>query len=170
MIPRKTILTFASLLLAFSLLLSLPLLGQAFRFAVPALQMTDNTVWCATNNCLTSLGGTMAEIKAGYDGTVYGLTSASALYSYTVAGGWVESASGLQTAGGYSLSHISAASASQVLALSSVSTGNNVFVLNSAGTAWGALSRRLSVAEIGVDGSIWGMDSNGLIWSYVSGV
>jgi len=133
--------------------------------------MTDNTVWCATNNCLTALGGTMAEIKAGYDGTLYGLTSTGALYTFTVAAGWVEAPSALQTAGGKSLAHISVANASEVMALSSAaSPANNVFVLDSGGTAWTELSRRLSVAEIGADGSIWGMDSSNVIWSYVNGV
>jgi hypothetical protein len=163
----------AALLLPLPLLalLSLPLTAQDFRAAFPSLQMTDNTVWCATNNCLTALGGTMAEIKAGYDGTLYGLTSAGALYTFTVAAGWVEAPSALQTAGGKSLTHISVANASEVMALSSAaSPANNVFVLNSGGTAWTALSKWLSVAEIGVDGSIWGMDSSNVIWSYVNGV
>jgi hypothetical protein len=41
----------APLLLARPLLalLSMPLTAQDFRDAFPSLQMTDNTVWCATN-------------------------------------------------------------------------------------------------------------------------
>lgn len=154
-----------------ALLLHLPLAAQDFRNGFVSLQMTDNTVWCATNNCLTALGGTMAEIKSGSDGTLYGLTSASALYTFTVAAGWVEAPSALQTAGGKSLTHISVGMASAVLALSSAaSPANNVFVLNSGGTGWTALSRRLSVAEIGSDGSIWGIDSSGYVWCYINGV
>jgi Tectonin domain len=113
----------------------------------------------------------MGEIKAGYDGTLYGLTSAGDLYTFTVAAGWVEAPSALQTAGGKSLTHISVGNASEVLALSSAaSPANNVFVLNSGGTAWTALSRRLSAAEIGSDGSIWGLDSSGYVWCYINGV
>lgn len=159
-------------LLLATLLLPLPLLAQDPNYRTTNIsgQMSDNTVWCATHNCLTPLGGTMSEIKAGYDGTLYGLNSAGALYTYTAASGWVEAPSALQTGGGNSLAHISVASASQVLALSSAaSPANNVFVLNSGGTAWTGLSQRLSTAEIGADGSIWGTDSNALIWSYVSG-
>jgi hypothetical protein len=110
----------------------------------------------------------VSELKAGADGTLYGLNPSAILYNYTVASGWVEAPSALQTAGGNGLTHISVASASQVLALSS-SASNNVFVLNSSGTAWIALNRRLSTAEIGPDGSIWGMDSSGAIWCYISG-
>ena len=47
-----------------ALLLSLPLFGQRVTLT-PGLALVDNTAWCATNNCLTSLGGSMAEIKAG---------------------------------------------------------------------------------------------------------
>jgi virginiamycin B lyase len=162
---KKAILLVASLL-------PLQLLAQDpnYRTSVPTIQMSDNTVWCATNNCLTPLGGNMSEIKAGADGTMYGLGASGGLYTYTAVSGWVDAPSALQTAGGNSITHISVASASQVLALSSAaSPANNVFVLDPQGTSWTALSERLSTAEIGADGSIWGIDSKAAIWSYIRG-
>jgi hypothetical protein len=114
-------------------------------------------------------GPSLVEIKAGADGSVYGLTSNALLYTWTLAAGWVEAPSALQTAGGRSLSHISMASAGNVMALTGAAS-NNVFVLDSAGTGWTGLSgETLSQAEIGPDGSVWGMTAAGAIWCYSSG-
>jgi hypothetical protein len=138
------------------LLLSAPGFGQYTW--IPRYGFADNTAWCATNNCLTSIGGVMAETKAGIDGTVYGLQASGVLYTYTAAKGWVEAPSALQTAGGLPLMHISVGSSSQVLALNTAAwPGNNVYVINSGGTAWQSLSGTLSFAEVGADGSIWGV-------------
>ncbi len=144
--------------------------------------MIDNTTaYCGTHNCLTPIGGTLAlsEIKAGPDGTVYGLTSAHALYTYTQPTGWVLAPAALQSPGGGSITHISVESASQVLGLNNAAApAANVYVLDSAGTAWAALTGAptLAVAEIGSDGSIWGLTSgnviynfNGSVWTQVSG-
>ena len=120
----------------------------------PTLGLADNTAWCATNNCLTSIAGITVETKAGIDGTIYGLNSAHQLFTYAPNAGWVLVPSALQSAGGYPLMHISVGSASQVLALNA-STGSNVYVLNSAGTAWQLLGGWLSMAEIGADGILW---------------
>jgi hypothetical protein len=133
------------------------------------MALADNTTWCAAQSCLTSNGGVTAETKAAADGTIYGLNSAHVLFTYTLAQGWVDAPSALQTAGGNAILHISVASASQVLALSAASSpANNVFVLNSAGTAWKTLATAewLSVAELGPDGSIWGFNASGQIYDW----
>jgi len=130
----------------------------------PNMSLADNTAWCATGNCLTSIGGTMAETKAGYDGTIYGLSASGVLSTYTPATGWVQAASGLQTAGGQPLMHISVSSQSEMLALSTAaSPDNNVYVLNAADTAWQALAQpeNFTRAEIGSDGEIWGINAKG---------
>jgi hypothetical protein len=153
-------------MIGFFFLLSLPLFGQ-YTFTTPTISLADNTPFCATISCLTSIGGTTAETKAGFDGTIYGLTGSGfgsgGLFRYTVASGWVQAPAALQTAGGYPLIHISVGSASQVLALSAAAyPHNNVYVLNSAGTARQPLSQSgwLSLAEIGPDGSVWGINLN----------
>jgi tectonin-like protein len=141
-------------------------MAQASYNWTPSVGLADNTAWCASNNCLTSIGGIVAEIKAGVDGTIYGLTAGHVLYTWTRASGWVESPSALQTAGGYPLMHISVGSASEVLALNT-STGSDVYLLNPAGTAWQLLGGGLSMAEIGADGSIWGINlENSTIYTW----
>ncbi len=172
----KLFATYAAVLL----LLCAPLLGQNVFTWTPTPTLIDNTNYCVNHNCLTPIGGSpalaLSEIKAGPDRTVYGLTGAHALYTYTQPTGWVLAPSALQTAGGNPITHISVGLASQVLALNNA-TGN-VYVLNSAGTAWAAVagSPTLTVAEIAADGSIWGMTSagtiynwNGSAWTQISG-
>jgi len=122
----------AARLLVTILLLSLPLFGQYGWTATVSL--ADNTAWCATGNCLTSIGGVTVETKAGVDGTIYGLNSAGVIFTYTQAAGWAEAASALQKAGGLAIEHISVGSAANVLAQTSGS--NNVYILNSGKTAW----------------------------------
>jgi hypothetical protein len=156
----------AARLLAVILLLSLPLFGQYSW--TPAISFADNTAWCATGNCLTSIGGVTVETKAGVDGTIYGLNGAGAVFTYTHAAGWVEAASALQKAGGLAIEHISVGSATNVLAQTSGS--NNVYILNSAKTAWTLLAGggTCTDAEIGADGDIWCL-SSGAIFHWVSG-
>jgi hypothetical protein len=162
----KLFATYAAVLL----LLCAPLLGQNAFTWTPTPTLIDNTNYCVNHNCLTPIGGSpalaLSEIKAGPDRTVYGLTGAHALYTYTQPTGWVLAPSALQTAGGNPITHISVGLASQVLALNNA-TGN-VYVLNSAGTAWAAVagSPTLTVAEIAADGSIWGMTSAGTIYNW----
>lgn len=132
-----------------------------------------------------ALNTNTVELKAGVDGTVWGLRPGSnirypsnkSIYTYTPAAGWVYAATGLQTAGGNSISHISVGNGSQVLALTTA-TSNNVFVLNSAKTGWNQLgSIWLSTAEIGADGDVWGINfttstiyhRNGTSWQSVAG-
>ncbi|HXC42330.1 MAG TPA: tectonin domain-containing protein [Candidatus Dormibacteraeota bacterium] len=147
-------------------MLSLPLFGQYGWNATVTL--ADNTTWCATGNCLTSIGGVTVETKAGVDGTIYGLNSAGAVFTYTHAAGWVEAASALQKAGGLAIEHISVGSAANVLAQTTGS--NNVYILNSAKTAWTLLAGggTCADAEIGADGDIWCLAS-GDIFHWVSG-
>ena len=163
------------------LLLCAPLFGQNAFTWTPTISLINNT-YCGgtTINCLTPIGGTLAlsEIKAGLDRRVYGLASANALYTYTQPTGWVLAPAALQSPGGGSITHISVGLASQVLALNNAAApAANVYVLNAAGTAWVALasSPNLAVAEIGPDGSIWGIGNsliynwNGSAWTQVSG-
>lgn len=89
----------AARLLVATLFLSLPLFGQYGWNATVTL--ADNTAWCATGNCLTSIGGVTVETKAGVDGTIYGLNSAGVIFTYTQAAGWVEAASALQKPGAW---------------------------------------------------------------------
>jgi len=156
----------AARLLVVTLLLSLPLFGQYGWNATVTL--ADNTTWCATGNCLTSIGGVTVETKAGVDGTIYGLNSAGAVFTYTHAAGWAEAASALQKAGGLAIEHISVGSAANVLAQTTGS--NNVYILNSAKTAWTLLAGggTCADAEIGADGDIWCLAS-GDIFHWVSG-
>jgi hypothetical protein len=173
---RKRV-TMKNLLVAFTAvivvsLLSPPLFGQYTMTAW--FNIVDNTPWCngTSFQCLTSIGGVMTEIKAGADGTIYGLNSSHVLYTYTHAAGWVQAAAALQSPGGGSIVHISVGGKSQVMALSNILVGANVYVLNGAGTGWTALgAKRLSAsaAEIGSDGTVWGMNSSGLGWAYVNG-
>ncbi len=174
---KRSLLAFTAALL----LLCAPLFGQNSFTWTPTLTLIDSTSHCGTHNCLTPIGGTLAlsEIKAGPDRTVYGLTSANALYTYTQPTGWVLAPTALQSPGGGSITHISVGLASQVLALNNAAApAANVYVLDSAGTAWAALTGAptLAVAEIGSDGSIWGLTSgnviynfNGSVWTQVSG-
>ena len=146
----------AGLLFA-ALLPSLPLVGQTLT---PSLALVDNTTWCATNNCLTPIPGTpstLTEIKVGGDGTIYSLDGA---VPYTfAAGAWSKVSSALQSAGGYPIIHLSVARASKVLAVNAApSPTPNVYVLDSAGTAWQQLPTGwMSTAEIGSDGTVWGI-------------
>ncbi len=151
-------------ILVATLLLSMPAFAS-YTFTQKQ-SLADNTGWCGTNNCLTSIGGVTAETKAGADGAIYGLTSSHVLYTYTRTGGWVVAASVLQSAGGYPIMHISVGSASSVLALSTAPS-SNVYVLNAAHTAWQSLTGWLSFAEIGADGSLWGVNlTNSTIYSW----
>src|ERR1700731_2865999 len=136
-----------------------------------SFSLADNTPYCATINCLTSLGGNVTEIKAGIDGTIYGLNSNHVLYAYTEASGWVESAATLQTAGGQAILHISVGSASKVIAQTAI-TGANIYVLNSAGTAWSSLSGGgiCTDTEISADGDLWCIDMSGTVpFHYIKG-
>lgn len=144
----------ATFLLFITVLLPLQLFAS-YTFSPTQISLVDNTPNCATINCLVSIGGTSAEVKAGYDGTIYGLAAAGVLYTYTPANGWVEAPTALQTANGQIITHISVASSSQVLVLNS---NNFPFVLNAAGTAWTALTQRaFYTAEIGADGTACGI-------------
>jgi hypothetical protein len=159
----------ATVLLAAALLLSLPLFGQTVSYT---LALTDNTAWCATGNCLTALPttpGTLTEIKTGYDGTTYVLDAALP-YTLSPARVWTKVPTALQTAGGYPITHISVGSKAQVMALNSAAyPAYNVYVLNSAGTAWQAQTGWLSNAEIGADGTIVGTGSDGNTWADIGG-
>jgi len=173
----KPFATYAAVLL----LLCAPLFGQNAFTWTPTISLINNT-YCGgtTINCLTPIGGTLAlsELKAGPDRTVYGLTSANALYTYTQPTGWVLAPAGLQSPGGGSITHISVGMASQVLALNNAAAPTaNVYVLDSTGTVWVALagSPNLAVAEISADSGIWGIGNsliynwNGSAWTQVSG-
>jgi len=251
--------TAAIVTLVIAILLCAPLYGQYTM--TPTFSLADNTPYChgTSYSCLTSIGGVMTEIKAGVDGTIYGLNSSHVLYTYThvntasvpitaasetgtsatvtlpafptirvtigqfvnvtgmtpsgyncascpitgvttnfggqatsityaanssglgagsygrvygIASAWVQAAANLQKPGGLSIVHISVGSQSQVMALSSAaSPTSNVYVLDAAGTGWTALSAWLSpnAAEIGSDGTVWGMNSGGTGWAYING-
>ncbi len=160
-------------LLALALLLALPLLGQDRGQRSPVVN--DNM------NCRAPVGavtGGSAGTWAAPDGTLYSLNSAHILFAYTKETGWARSSPALQSAGGYPLMHVSVGSASQVLALSTAAPpSNNLYVLNSTGTAWRPLSAPiwLALAEIGADGSIWGISAKqiynwtGSAWTAVPG-
>ncbi|MGB7601301.1 MAG: hypothetical protein WBM24_13400 [Candidatus Sulfotelmatobacter sp.] len=127
----------------------------------PSLSLVDNTSWCTANNCLTSIGGDTVETKVGVDGTIYGMAT-TGLYTYTVAAGWVLTPTALQSPGDWSIHHISVGSKANVLALSVAPYPTpNVYVLNSAGTAWQPVGGGLwaYTAEIGPDGSIFAIGS-----------
>lgn len=163
LLTRGSVVRKLALCLLIALLVSV---AQASYNWTPTLGLADNTAWCATNNCLTSIAGITVETKAGIDGTIYGLNSAHQLFTYTANAGWVLAPSALQSAGGYPLMHISVGIASKVLALNT-STGSNIYVLNSAGTAWQLLGGWLSMAEIGADGTIWGINlENSTIYTW----
>lgn len=122
--------------------------------------MVDNTTWCERNNCLTSIGGDLAEVKAAADGTVYGLTSAGVLQQWTQSGGWVNAPSSLQSPGGNKITHISVGSATEVLALTNAPyPDENIYTLVSG--AWQppstdpTLAGNLTTAEIAADGSMF---------------
>ena len=170
---KRSLLAFTAALL----LLCAPLFGQNSFTWTPTLTLIDSTSYCGTHNCLTPIGGTLAlsEIEAGPDRTVYGLTSANALYTYTQPTGWVLAPTALQSPGGGSITHISVGMASQVLALNNAAAPTaNVYVLD---TVWVALagSPNLAVAEISADSGIWGIGNsliynwNGSAWTQVSG-
>ena len=138
----------------------------------PSISLVDNTVWCESNNCYTSIGGSVNVVSAGIDGTVYGIDDTSGsrlLSSWTRSAGWVEAASGLQM-GGNSLSVISAASATQAVMITTAAyPAANVYVLNSSGTGWtGPIGtwwcQRISMSA---DGTIIcvGGDSNPYRWT-----
>jgi hypothetical protein len=158
------------------LLLSLPLFGQYVNTLTAG--WTDNTPNCTSINCLTPISGIVAEIKAGADGTIWGLTSGKVLWKHPASnGGWTQLASGLQTAGGASIVHISVGSAKHILALTSASS-NNVYTLNSAGNGWTVLPGNghcTTDAEIGVDGDIWCLVGtqifhfSGSVWNGIAG-
>lgn len=151
------------------LLLSLPLFGQ--MSVTPTLALADNTAWCATGNCLTPLpatSGTLTEIKAGYDGTIYVL-DAAVPYQLSAARVWTEVPTALQTAGGLPIIHVSVGVATQVLA--QTAGDDNVYVHNAAGTAWSLLAGdgTCSDAEIGADGTIWCVNASNGIYSWAGG-
>src|SRR6266404_1404301 len=148
--------SFTAAIFVISILLCAPLFGQTLT---AAYSLADNTPYChgTSYSCLTSIGGVMTEIKTGADGTVYGLNSSHALYTYTHAAGWVLAAANLQNPGGLSIVHISVGSKTQVMALSSAASQNhNVYVLDASGTTWLPLGAWLSpnAAEIGSDGTV----------------
>src|SRR5260370_39681773 len=91
----KLFATYAAVLL----LLCAPLFGQNSFTWTPTLTLIDSTSYCGTHNCLTPIGETLAlsEIKAGPDRTVYGLTSANSLYTYTQPTRWGLAPAGLQS-------------------------------------------------------------------------
>jgi len=72
------------------------LFGQSGYMTTPTMAPADNTAWCATNNCLLSIGSDDAKtgysgIAAGVDGTVYAYrASTNEIYTWTTAAGWVE--------------------------------------------------------------------------------
>lgn len=154
-----------ALTLVLTLLFARPGWSQNGFTWTPTMSLVDNTPNCATINCLTGIGSGYF-LQAGSDGTIYGLKGA-VLYTYAPGGaGWVEAPAALQAAGGDSLTYISVANASNVLALSSASA-RNVFVLNATGTEWTRVgTATLTSAEIGPDGSIWGLNSVGRILTW----
>lgn len=126
----------------------------------PTMQLVDNTTWCESNNCLVSIGGNLAEVKASFDGTVYGLTSTGVLQQWTQAGGWVNAPSSLQSPGGNKITHISVGSATEVLALTNAPYPDaNIYTLVSG--AWQppstdpTIAGNLTTAEIAADGSMY---------------
>lgn len=173
-------------LFAATLLLALPLLGQgtipgftySYGITGASSAAVDQSLHCATNNCLTSLAQFpehgIVEIAASnsMDGTVYGLDFYGVLYGYT-ANGWVESASALQNPGGNQITHISVGAASQVIAMTNVpykSDATNMYVMNSTGTGWDALNEIWSTnSEIAYDGTIAGNGGDGGTYARLNG-
>jgi hypothetical protein len=134
----------------------------------PSVSLVDNTSWCVSNNCYTSIGGSVNILSAGFDGTVYGLNAARTLYRWTQANGWVEAPSGLQTAGGQKLNAITVASATQMAV---IANSTNVYLLNSAGTEWTGPLATGSCTQISmaVDGTLACVgDPLGRIWVWNS--
>ena len=131
---RIMLLTYITLIL-----LRAPVLAQYAW--TPSVQLVDNTTWCESNNCYTSIGGSENVLSAGYDGTVYANNyvsgSSHVISRWTQSGGWAQAPSGLQTAGGLPLTLLSVASATQIAALTNAAYPTpNVYLLDSAGTGW----------------------------------
>ena len=160
------------------LLVCAPLFGQSGYMTTPTMAPADNTAWCATKNCLLSIGSDDAKtgysgIAAGVDGTVYAYrASTNEIYTWTTAAGWVEHTALYQPGGVTKIAQLSVGSAANVLVLNGTahSTGN-AYILNAAGNGWTSLKKWLEpgTAGIGADGSVWGIDTNGNAVAYIAG-
>lgn len=122
--------SFTAAVFLIAILLCAPLFGQ--YTTTLTMSPVDNTPNCnGTFSCLIPLGATLSEIKAQIDGTVWGLNSSHALSKRSMSSPtpWTgppirwQSLPFLQTPGGGSIMHISAAggpdlNGPQIMALS----------------------------------------------------
>lgn len=110
----------------------------------------------------TNVPGALATIAVGADGSVYGINSGGAIYTYNEASGstsagWTNIPGALSTTTG----SFSVGSKNAVWGLNEQS---NIYHLNSSDNTWTQIPGQLAWISAGADGEVWGLNTNNNIY------
>jgi hypothetical protein len=137
------------------LLLSLPLFGQ-YTAGSYLNGQADNSSYCVNTNCWNDITATktLTGMTVAPDGTLLGVDSSHDLYQYDYATAhWVEVSSNLNG----SIALVYAGSATEILALSTATSGGNVYLSTNGGSTF----TQLGTQQCGYSGAI---TSDGFIY------